>query len=172
VVGDTGDEIAELFHAFYEEVRAYCAYRLFSRDLAEDAVLDVFLRLTDEYPVLRDRSRPDIRRWLYGTASNVTAKYLRDRNRQKRIVAELVLQKKESRDEVSVADNRLDWPTFYEAISRLNPKEQSIVTLRYFQELDNAEIAKALGMTRVGVKVRLHRAIRALRRELGVKDER
>jgi RNA polymerase sigma factor (sigma-70 family) len=171
VVGATDNGVVEVFHAFYEEVRRYCAYRLFNKDLAEDAALDVFLSLTDRWPRLKRRSQADIRRWLYGTAGNVAARYLRDENRQKRIVAELIRQRKERQDHVSVADSRLDWPAVYEAISRLNPKDQSIVTLRYFMEYDNTEIAKALGMTRVGARVRLHRAIRALRREMGMKDE-
>ena len=165
--GDTADEIAQLFHAFFEEVRVYCAYRLFSSDLAEDAVLDVFLRLTDQYPALRSRSRADIRKWLYGTASNVAAKYLRDTGSQKRIVAELARRKKGRRDEMWAVDNRLDWPAVYEAISRLSLQDQSIVTLRYYRDLNSSEIAVALGMTRVGVRVRLYRAVKALRRELG-----
>jgi RNA polymerase sigma factor (sigma-70 family) len=168
VGGDTGDEIAKLFHAFFEEVRVYCAYRLFSSDLAEDAVLDVFLRLTDQYPRLRNRSQAGIRQWLYGTASNVAAKYLRDANRQKRIVAELTRRRKGRRDEMSASDDRLDWPAVYEAICRLSLRDQSIVTLKYYRDLNSSEIAAALGMTRVGVRVRLYRAVKALRRELGV----
>jgi RNA polymerase sigma-70 factor (ECF subfamily) len=171
VVGATENGVVELFQAFFEEVRRYCVYRLFDKDLADDAALDVFLSLTDKWPKLKGRSQTAIRKWLYGTASNVAARYLRDASRQKRIVAELVRQRQERQDDVGVSDNRLDWPVVYEAISRLNPKDQSIVTLRYFLEYDNSEIAKALGMTRVGSRVRLHRAIRALRREMGLKDE-
>jgi RNA polymerase sigma-70 factor (ECF subfamily) len=168
VVGNTGNEIVELFHAFFEEVRVYCAYRLFGKDLAEDAVADVFTRLADKWPTLQGRSRADIRKWLYGTASNVAAKYLRDADRQKQIVGELTRQKRQAQGGMS-ADDRMDWPTVYQAISRLSPADQSVLTLRFFKDLNSSEIAATLGMTRVGVRVRLHRAIKALHRELGVK---
>jgi RNA polymerase sigma-70 factor, ECF subfamily len=171
VVGSTDNGIVEVFHAFFEEVRRYCAYRLFGPDLAEDAALDVFVRLKDQWPTLQGKTKAEIRRWLYGTASNVVARYLRDADRQKRVVAELVRWAKQKRAHSSEVTDGPDWPRVYRAVSRLTPRDQSIVTMRYFEGLEIVEIAKSLGMTRVGVRVRLFRAIKALKRELGVDNE-
>jgi RNA polymerase sigma-70 factor (ECF subfamily) len=166
---DGRDKIVGLHHSFYRKVYAYCASRLFSKDLAEDAVSAVFLRLVEQYQDLRGRNESEIRGWLYSTASNVVASYLRDADRRRRILVDLARAKRDPPgDEVLAVDNQLDWPTVYEAIVRLRPQDQTIVILRYFEGLESPAIAKAIGMTRVGVRVRLYRAIRTLRRRLEV----
>ncbi|KKL21561.1 hypothetical protein LCGC14_2444210, partial [marine sediment metagenome] len=84
---EIGHEILEVYGNSFREIYGYCAYRLFSRQLAEDAASAVFLRLVEQYPTLRGRSQQEIRNWLYGTASNVVARYLRDARRRKEIAA-------------------------------------------------------------------------------------
>ncbi len=53
-----------------------------------------------------------------------------------------------------------------EAVSELGEKQRSVLTLRDLQEVDTATTAKVLGITEQNVKVRLHRARRALRQKL------
>lgn len=164
---DASTEIAGLYDEFFQGIFGYCAFRLFLKDFAEDAACAVFLRLVREYPKLSSKSRLEIRNWLYGTASNVVAGHLRDAKRQKKILAESGRAKKDEPSDG--AEKRLDWPALYEAIARLKPQYQEIVTLRYFQQLDTAAIAKALGIMQVTARVRLTRAVKRLRRELGDK---
>lgn len=163
---DASKEIVSVHDEFFQGIYSYCAFRLFSKDVAEDAVCAVFLKLVQEYPNLTSKSRLEIRNWLYGTASNVVARHLRDAKRQKKLIIADLAQAKgvEPSDN---ADNRMDWPILYEAISRLRPQYQDIIALRYFQQLDTAAIAQALGITRVTARVRLMRAVKRLRRELG-----
>jgi RNA polymerase sigma-70 factor (ECF subfamily) len=53
------------------------------------------------------------------------------------------------------------------ALAKLDPRDRSIVGLRYIAGLDSAEIGQAIGMSASGVRVRLHRLLGRLREELG-----
>lgn len=64
------------------------------------------------------------------------------------------------------------------AISELSDNYRTVLILRYQLDLTNQEIADTLGVTRENIEVRVHRARKALRRELqkkwlerGVSDE-
>jgi len=163
---DVRDEMVELYHAFFREIFGYCVSRLFRKDLAEDATSEVFVRMVQKYPALRVRGQREIRSWLYGTASNVSAEYLRDAHRRGKIHAELARQKERLFSGEASDAARLDWPLVYEAICRLKQRQQEIVLLRYLHGFEISEIAHSLGTRQVTVRVSLSRAVRKLRREL------
>lgn len=167
----TRDEIVELYGAFFRGVYAYCAYRLYRSDLAEDAVAAVFLRLVEKYETVRDRGRDGIRKWLYGTASNVAAKHLREARKQKLIAEALRQDATGWRHDERPTEFGLEWPAVYRALGELAAVDQALVALRYFSGLESPEIAEILGMTAGAVRVRLLRAIRALRQKLGVGND-
>lgn len=163
---DISDEIECLYRTFFKAIFGYCAYRLFGKNLAEDATSSVFLRFAEEYPKLRGRSETDIRNWLYGTASNVVARYIRDAQRQKVALAELARGREGVFAQPFEEGGKLDWPVLYEAIRKLNLRDQEVVTLRYFQGLETSVIAEMTGTRHVAVRVRLSRAVRKLKQEL------
>ena len=162
------DEILDVYNAFCEGIFSYCLYRLFRKDEAEDAMAEVFLRLVRRYPTLIFESQDHVRRWLYCTAGNVVAEFLRDGARRKRIHDALSLEHDSVCKNVA-SEDVVDWPTLYEAVKRLRERDQAIVVMRYFQKLGFVEIARNLDMTEVAVRARLSRAIRTLRRDLGVR---
>ena len=52
------------------------------------------------------------------------------------------------------------------ALSRLNPRAAEVFALRYFEGLDNREIARILGTSWSSVAVTLHRTRVRLRKEI------
>jgi RNA polymerase sigma factor (sigma-70 family) len=54
-----------------------------------------------------------------------------------------------------------------DALGRLDPKDRAIVGLRFVGGFESAEIGQAMGMTASGVRVRLHRLLVRLRKDLG-----
>jgi RNA polymerase sigma-70 factor (ECF subfamily) len=166
VQNEVGAEFLKLYDCFYGSIYGYCAYRLFSKDVAEDATAEVFVRLTKKYSLLRGGNQSDLTKWLYGTASNVVAGYLRDARHRRKIAEDLA-----SRKDIGVQNpedqDRLDWPRLYEAIGKLSSRSQEIIALRYFRGMEGQEIAEMLGMSHGAVRVRLSRAIGKLRQELG-----
>ena len=160
------DDIVELHRSFYGRIFGYCVYRLFRKDLAEDATAEVFLQLVKDYDRLSGTDAVSIRNWLFGTASNVAAKYLRDA-KHRREITDAVRRAVDAGPGRASGSDKLDWPLLYEAIGRLNMRDQNVVTLRCFEGLEPREIAQALNLPQVTVRVRLCRAIRRLRKDIG-----
>lgn len=52
-----------------------------------------------------------------------------------------------------------------ECISRLSPKEQEIISLKFGADMNNRQIAKTLGLSDSNVGIILYRAVRKLREE-------
>ena len=164
---DTRDEIVDIYKCLYKGIFSYCAYRLYRKDLAEDAAAAVFLRLVDQYPALKGKSRQDIKNWLYGTARNVAAGFLRDARHSKTIAEDLTRTTRSSSAEDSGRDVRMDWPVVHAAIGKLNERLQDIIFLRFFEGLETFAIAEVLGMKHATVRTQLSRAIKKLGRQLG-----
>lgn len=168
---DSQSRLADIYDAFLSEIYRYCSYRLYSRDAAEDATSCVFEKLIQHFPQVQGRSHAEIRRWLYGTASNVVVSQLREKRNRQTAFQELA---RSTDSLISTEGNdypRLDWPVLYRAISTLKGKQQDIVILRYFEGLETSEIAQVVGMSHVAVRVSLTRAMRRLRQLLQVPFE-
>ena len=163
---DNDAELAEVYGSSVREIYAYCLRRLFVTNLAEDATSAVFLRLVERYPSLKGKSRKAIRNWLYGTASNVIADFLRNARRQKQIGEALAGIGQGSSGQEPPGLERLDGPVLYAAIRELSERQQAIIVLRYFEGFETKAIAKVLGMAHVTVRVELLRTVAALRQKL------
>jgi RNA polymerase sigma factor (sigma-70 family) len=155
-VGDA--RFVRLYEAHYASVWAYCRRRI-DPDRVDDAVADVFLtawRRIEELPP-EDRVLP----WLYGVAYRVLAHEWRGASRTLRLreklgavgvhaidmPAEQVVMREESRLVV-------------EAAARLKGSDREILRLAVWEELKQAQIAVALGISTDAVKKRLSRARR------------
>ena len=60
-----------------------------------------------------------------------------------------------------------EYQTLWEGISRLPPKYQEVITLKYFEDKELKEIAEILRKPQGTVKSLLHRGIEKLRSTLG-----
>ncbi len=164
---DFEKELTELHFAFFQEVFRYCAFRLFSAELGEEAAAAVFLRLVEKYPSLRRRGREGVRRWLYGAANNYIARHVRELRRRRAAQARLALeQAEENKPEAAAAESPMA-SRVQKALSMLGKKDQMVLFMRYREGLSSPEIAKRIGVPVGTVRVRLFRAIRALRERLG-----
>ena len=166
VPDDTRDKIVEIYRCCFGGIFGYCARRLYRKDLAEDAASDVFVRLVEEYPSLKDKSRQQIRYWLYGTARNVVAAFLRDSTRRKAIAEGLAQERQKMFSADQHSDVRIDWPVVYEALLKLDSHDQDIIVLRFFEGLETSAIAEILGIKHVTVRVGLSRALKKLAHKL------
>jgi len=69
---------------------------------------------------------------------------------------------------INCRDNsaKLDWPTLYAAILKLKPRHQTIIILRFFENLDYGQIAEIVKDRPSTVRVSLHRILKKLRNHL------
>jgi len=130
-------------------------------DEAEDAAQETFIKAyyaLDSF----DSSRP-LRPWLLGIAANQA------RNQRRALGRYLAHLKRFARLQPAAASTRDESQPdeIWEVVRRLNRAFQEVIALRYYFEMSEAEMAETLSIAPGTVKSRLHRALSALREELG-----
>jgi RNA polymerase sigma-70 factor (ECF subfamily) len=165
------DTLGRLYDTYYPRIFRHCLRRLFLRSVAEDITSDVFLAVAGQMRDFAGTSHDDFVRWVHAIATNLINAYLEQSQRRARLLEEAARQKAvhvvdESASPVNVSE--LDWPHVYETLLKLEPREQSIITLRFFEDMSHDQIAGILDMRPGAVRTALTRALEKLRRELGV----
>lgn len=154
-----------LYDTRYRDILAYFMRRLDSTPAAQDLTEDVFViawRKLDQVP-----EEPEAAYWLYGVARRTLANYRRTMERRHRLTPTLR----------PAAQSRLEDPTdqlvrndearaVHDAISTLRTSDQELIRLAYWDELPHKVIGDLVGCSRSAVDVRLHRAVRRLRKAL------
>jgi RNA polymerase sigma-70 factor (ECF subfamily) len=139
-------------------VYSYVAYRLGDGPDAEDVTSDVFeraLRYRDSY----DPSRGEPLGWLLGIARRCVDDAFR----------EPVRTSGETPDTMSaenVEAEAVERLAVAAAVSRLDPRAQDLIALRYGADLTARQIASMLGIKTNAVEVALHRTLARLRPDL------
>jgi RNA polymerase sigma factor (sigma-70 family) len=163
----------DLFDAFYsehlEDLQRFVARRVSDRERAADLTADIFLAAIDSAHRYRPRSTP--KAWLYGIARVVVAEDrrqgARERARRERLRGSALLDEEEATRIEARIDAAARSRRLYEAMDRLSEDERAVLELVAIDELTVAEAAAAAGVRSVTARVRLHRARRKLRVELG-----
>ena len=127
-------------------------------DIAEEAEQAAWAVACRRLKDLRDPDR--LRAWLMSIAANEARQIIRSRRR--RTVRELAVGQPAAARDVDQAA-LIDLAN---AVARLDPRDRSIVGMRFIGGFEAAEIAGVMGMTASAVRVRLHRLLDRLRRDL------
>ena len=152
------------FDALYREARddvyAYAATLLRDRAAAEDVAAQAFER------AYRRRGRYNAgrgtpRAWLFGIARNAALDELRRRKRSVALTDEPADPATPAPEDE--ADRALQRAAVREALAGLPPREREIVALKFHGGLDNAELARVLGVSVSNAGTQLHRAMTKLR---------
>jgi RNA polymerase sigma factor (sigma-70 family) len=164
----------DLFEAFYrehvEDLQRFVARRVGDRERAADLTAEIFLAAIGSAHRYRSR-RGTPKAWLYGIARVLVANDRRRRGRER--VGEERLRGSALLDEEDAArmDARIDAAAqsrrLYAAMDDLPGAERAVLELVAIDELSLTEAAAAVGVRPVTARVRLHRARRKLRAELG-----
>ena len=167
--GHDAEALGEIHRRYVRRVFGLCRYMLDSRENAEDATSEVFLKLQrsiDSY----DGSIP-FPRWLLRVAGNQCIDALRRRQRGRQVIVEVedatVLEAPSSQLSPLGAVIRTEERTqVRDAIARLPMNYRVPLVLRYFSELSYDEIAEQLNLQRNYVAALIFRAKQELRRKL------
>jgi RNA polymerase sigma factor (sigma-70 family) len=156
-----GDELAfaRIVAAHHDDLARIAYFVCGDLDVAQEAEQAAW---TVAYRRLKDLRDPDrLRPWLMSIAANEARQIARSRRR--RTVRELAVAdpgQPRNVDHAAMID-------LADALGRLDPRDRAIVGLRFIGGFGSAEIASAMGMTATGVRVRLHRLLGRLRKDLG-----
>jgi RNA polymerase sigma-70 factor (ECF subfamily) len=165
----SSEAFGELYELHFERVYRYVAKRVSNREVAEDIVSDVWLKVLDKIDTYEDMGRP-FASWLFSISANTVKDYYR---RHRQVVnfedVEEILYS-EGKEEEILSRIHLD-----EAITNLTPSQQEVVLMRFEEDLKFQEIAASLGKSEGSVKALMVRALKALREYInkgGNKDVR
>jgi RNA polymerase sigma-70 factor (ECF subfamily) len=161
--------LGRLYELYYDRIFRFCVHRLFNRSTAEDVTSAVFLTVARTMREFKGCTEQDFRSWIYTIAANQANAHIRKTMRRKRLMENVVAHRRA--DEQDAGDptgsgaaewSSLDWPTLYAALQQLKPEHQTILTLRFFENMDYDEIARVVDARPATIRVTLHRTLRRL----------
>jgi len=157
--------LGKLYELYYDRIFRFCVHRLFNRATAEDVTSSVFLTVARMMRDFKGRTEQDFRSWIYTIAANQANAHIRKSMRRRRLMENVVAHRRCDGPEAGEWSS-LDWPTLYAAIQQLKPEHQTILTLRYFENMDYDEIGQVVDARPATIRVTLHRTLRRLQEVL------
>ena len=161
------DAFAQLYLLHYNDVFHYCIRRLFDSYCAEDVTSTVFFKVMHNLSSF-DGKVTDFRNWLLRIATNAVNDHLRNSRRRADIIRKIVKNTRAESDHVIQSDDILlkKKVLLKRALLSLKPKYQTVITLRFFENMKLTEIADCLDENHATVRSQLSRAIVKLREKL------
>ena len=157
--GDAG-AFGDLYARYSSLILRYLYVRVRDQEGAQDLTQEVFVRVIKGIGGFEYRGEKSFLGWLYTIANNV----LIGQARRKRAISTPL------DDNIELADPRgqddvlsiYDRVALQQAISQLTQDQQQVLTLKFFADMTNGEIASAIGRTEGAVKALQHRALLSL----------
>jgi RNA polymerase sigma-70 factor (ECF subfamily) len=153
----------QLYRRYYDAIFHYCAHRLFERTAAEDVTSQVFLKAVENFGRFNGNGQ-QFRNWLYRIATNAVNNHLRKTARRDSLLK--TAREQANSQAVDCGDSSERLALLREAVLALKPRYQTIITLRFFENLKLTEIAEVLGSSPGTVRSQLARALAKLRKVL------
>lgn len=153
-----------LYRTYYDLVYTYVYHRTYQRELAEDLTSDVFCLMVDKIHTFQFREKPFLA-WLYTIAHHRLVDFLRkEKHHSFHDSADIDhFDGRESHPETTL-ERQLDLDCLYRVLPRLTTEQQQVIVLKFFQGLENEQLAKRIQKPIGAVKSLQHRALRSLRR--------
>jgi len=161
--------LSELYDQYSAKIYSYIYYRVGDDKLAEDLTTSVFIKMLDAIKSSKAWQQ-SFSGWLYRIAHNAVVDHFR-RNKygphlqlDERLVAQ-------GDDPVTTVEQSISSEFVKSALHHLTDEQQTVIELKFFQELSNLEVAGIMGKTEGAIKSLQYRALAALRRHLNVEVE-
>lgn len=162
------ERFGELYDKHVEKVYRYIYRRVSDRQTAEDLTSITFTKAIKNLPGYKWNGNPFVC-WLYRIARNNLIDWYRKQNRTKVVSIDDQYNSPALRTDATQKD-QLSQKEVQEEITRalelLDESDREIITLKYFEELSNKEIAQVMNLSANHVGVKLFRALKKLRTSL------
>jgi RNA polymerase sigma-70 factor, ECF subfamily len=172
-LGDT-ESFAELYRRFRPRMLGLCRHMLGSREAAEDATSEVFLRM--QRAISSYNSSVPFLSWLYSIASHHCVDVIRRRQVEQKFI---IVEDTDIQAAAGGATSPLDEAMMAErnaeiknAIGLLPEKYRLPLVLRYYSDFSYDEIARQLGLQHAHVATLIFRGKQELRQILSRGEEK
>ncbi len=164
----------EAFEPVFQKYNAvifnYILRRTCDVSLAKDITANTFLKALENLSKFHWRNVP-FSAWLYRIATNEVKLYYRKNNRLSLLTDERIRHLKSEKyadDDLIRAEEaihkNLQFRRMHRALDTLHLKYQTVLTLRYFENLSIKDIAKVTELTENTVKTHIRRGIKYLKK--------
>jgi RNA polymerase sigma-70 factor (ECF subfamily) len=156
---------AELYERYVEQVYRYTYYRTANRADAEDLTEQVFLQAWAAIDRFRWQGKPFLA-WLYAVAHNAVVDWRRRAAPSDSLDAGELPMDIASQTAAREMTQWMDAELLARAISRLTPEQRQVITLKFVDGFDTAEVARLMDKREGTIRALQLRALQSLRRVL------
>lgn len=160
--GGSADAFGELFDLFLTPIYRFVYFRVDTVEDAEDLTEDVFLKAWENLESFQKRKNIPFSAWLFQIAKNRVTDYYR----QKRDIIEIPDDEPDKNAESEIiryAEKDFQRDKLLSALQEIPALQADAVSLKYFSDLSNQEIATVLKKSEGAVRILLSRGLKKLR---------
>jgi RNA polymerase sigma factor (sigma-70 family) len=157
------EAMAVLFDRYQASMYNYFFKLSFDASQSEDLTQQLFIRALQ----YRNSFRPEqgrVKTWLYRMAVNLHIDHRKLQAKHRMTVMPLDDVHGEVAERTTSDFTEADYSKLDRALTQLEPEQQKLILLCRYQGLKYDEVAAVMGMSVANVKVKMHRAISALRK--------
>jgi RNA polymerase sigma-70 factor (ECF subfamily) len=153
-----------LYRQYYPRVFAYVAYRVGTKQEAEDLTATIFMKVIEAIGGFEYRGAGTFAAWLFRIAHNEVQQFYRTLYRRDTVLLDDLpeIESGELLPDEAFA-RKEQFARLREALMMLSPRRQEIITLRFFGGLRNQEIAAVVGLDERTVASHLSRGLEDLK---------
>ena len=161
-------DFSDLYRAHLRDVYSYAYYRIGNHHDAEDLTEQTFLQAYRHFErAQRESNGRPLRPWLIRIAHNLAANYYRDRSRRPQTALDDAVVISAPHPTEELVQGREEVREVLDGVAKLPDDRREALIMRFALDMDNREIARALGRSEGATKVLIHRAIKQLEQRLG-----
>ncbi|WP_181349975.1 RNA polymerase sigma factor SigX [Thalassobacillus sp. CUG 92003] len=165
-----------LYDHYHRDVFQFILYMVKNRDLAEDLVQDVYIKVMKSYDSFNGKSSE--KTWLFSIARHVTIDHFRKQKRTRERIMEFFdwgeqgerLKDNEPLPE-EITIQKEEMKKVYRGLDYCTVNQKSVIILRFIQSMSIEETAAILGWSESKVKTTQHRGMKALKEQLEKLEE-
>lgn len=155
-----------LYQHYFPRIFSYVAYRVNSRQEAEDLTADIFLKVIGSIDRFEYRGDGSFATWLFRIAHNTVHQFYRTTSKQSPVGFD-DLPDIQSTDLYpdEIVSRKEQFAFLKTALDQLTPRRKEIIVLRFFGGLRNQEIAEILELDERTVASHLCRGLEDLKQK-------
>ncbi|MBG9577180.1 RNA polymerase sigma factor SigX [Cytobacillus firmus] len=159
----------ELYKKYHQDVFQFLFYMVKNKELAEDLVQEVYIRVLKSYERFEGKSSE--KTWLFSIARNVAIdSFHKQKGWKQKIIEKFDWSTQQVKDELplpeEIAVQREEIQMIYRCLDLCTIDQRLVIIMRYIHELTITETADSLGWTESKVKTTQHRALKVLKNHM------
>ncbi len=157
---------SQIYDQCVEKIYRFIFLKVSSQEIAQDLCSETFLKGWQSFKE-NNKKIDNPQAFLYQIARNLVVDHYREKGRTQTVSADYIpiTDPRVDLEEETQANSDLD--TIKAVLTNLKDEYQEVVIWHYIDDLSIAEIAKMLKKSEGAVRVTLHRALKAVKKEIG-----